>query len=130
MLTMYQQITIQTLHKQGKNKTQIAKLLGCHRHTVRKILNRNDPIEKQTSSKSSMFDPYKQHTPERWQKLISERSASCPDPAVNQSKRTVWQLFFPIRGSDTLPSAITRSWKHLLHCLRRRLSTLGVFPGN
>src|SRR5260370_22848412 len=42
MLTMYKQITVQTLHKQGKNKTEIAMLLGCHRH------------------KPSVLDPYKQ----------------------------------------------------------------------
>jgi len=60
MLTMYQQITVQTLHKQGRNKTEIAKLLGCHRHTVTNVLNRKTSIEKQTRNKSSMLDPYKQ----------------------------------------------------------------------
>ncbi len=57
---MYQQITVQTLHKQGKSKTEIAKLLSCHRHTVTNVLNRKTPIEKQTRNKSSMLDPYKQ----------------------------------------------------------------------
>jgi len=72
MLTMYQQITIQTLHKQGKNKSEIAKLLGCHRHTVRKILNRETIAEKQTRKKSSMFDPYKQQIA-AWQKADISR---------------------------------------------------------
>jgi transposase len=60
MLTMYQQITVQTLHEQGKNKSEIARLLNCHRHTVTNVLNRKTPIEKQTRNKSSMLDPYKQ----------------------------------------------------------------------
>src|SRR5436190_8024834 len=73
MLTMYQQITIQTLHKQGKNKTQIADLLGCHRNTIRNVLERENPIEKQTRSKSSLLDPYKQQIAEWHKGNISRR---------------------------------------------------------
>jgi transposase len=54
MLTMYQQITIKTLHNQGVRNTQIAKDLGCHRNTVVNVLQRN-VIEKQTRSKPSVF---------------------------------------------------------------------------
>ena len=60
MLTMYEQITIQTLHKQGVKKSQIAKQLGCHRNTIRKILRRNRLIERQTRLKSSVFDRCKE----------------------------------------------------------------------
>ena len=40
MLSMYKQITIQTLHKQGVKQADIAKQLGCHRNTVRNVLQR------------------------------------------------------------------------------------------
>jgi transposase len=59
MLTMYKQITIQTLHKQGIKKSQIAHQLGCHRNTVNNVLERKTVSEKQTRVKSSIFDPYK-----------------------------------------------------------------------
>jgi transposase len=62
---MNQQITIKTLSQQGKKVSQIARLLGCHRHTVENILKRPNTIEKQTRNKSSMLDPYKQ-TLEHW----------------------------------------------------------------
>src|SRR5258708_2796243 len=60
MLNMYKQITVQTLHKQGVPNSEIAKTLGCHRNTVRKILKRNTIIEKQTRVKSSIFDQCKE----------------------------------------------------------------------
>jgi len=47
--------------------TQIANLLGCHRHTVENVLERTTIIEKQTRSKSSMVDPYNQQI-EKWHK--------------------------------------------------------------
>ncbi|MBV8073588.1 MAG: helix-turn-helix domain-containing protein, partial [Acidobacteriaceae bacterium] len=46
MLTMYQQITILTLHKQGVKQAEIAKKLGCHRNTIRNVVRRKKPIEK------------------------------------------------------------------------------------
>ena len=58
MLTMYQQITIKTLVKQGEQKIRIAEQLGCHRNTVRNVLNRKQPMEKQTRNKPSCFDGY------------------------------------------------------------------------
>lgn len=58
MLTMYKQITIKTLHKQGLKQVTIAKQLGCHRHTVANVLDRKGFIEKQTRTKGSLFDPY------------------------------------------------------------------------
>lgn len=59
MLTMYQQITIQTLHKQGIKHAEIAKQLGCHRNTIRNVLQREKPIEKQTRVKPSSLETYK-----------------------------------------------------------------------
>src|SRR5881409_455058 len=59
MLTMYEQITIKTLHKQGIRKSQIARQLGCHRNTVNNVLERKTVSEKQTRVRSSLFDPYK-----------------------------------------------------------------------
>ena len=38
---------------------EIAKTLGCHRNTVRKILQRNSIVEKQTREKPSVFDQQK-----------------------------------------------------------------------
>lgn len=58
MLTMYQQITIQTLAKQGKKKTDIARELGCHRNTVRNIILVGSARERQTRVKPSYFAPY------------------------------------------------------------------------
>src|SRR3989344_466418 len=58
MLTMYQQITIKTLKKQGKKNGEIAKELSCHRNTVRNILSREGIIENQTRTKPSYFSPY------------------------------------------------------------------------
>jgi len=58
MLTMYKQITIHTLHKQGIRQSVIAEQLGCHRHTIANVLKREQFIEKQTRQKGSMFDPY------------------------------------------------------------------------
>ncbi|MFH1958965.1 MAG: IS21 family transposase [Patescibacteria group bacterium] len=54
---MYQQITIKTLHKQGKKKTQIAKELNCHRNTVSNIINR-ELVNQQTRNKLSYFDNF------------------------------------------------------------------------
>ncbi len=55
MLTMYQQITIKTLHKQGTKNAQIARRLGCHRNTVGNIIAREGLIEKQTRIKESVY---------------------------------------------------------------------------
>lgn len=60
MLTMYKQITIKTLHRQGFTQSTIAKQLGCHRHTIANVLRRENFIEKQTRQKGSLFDPYQQ----------------------------------------------------------------------
>jgi transcriptional regulator len=51
MLTIYQQITVQTLHKQGIKKSVIARQIGCHRNTVANILSRTALTEKQTRKK-------------------------------------------------------------------------------
>jgi transposase len=56
---MYKQITIKTLNEQGEKKSEIARMMGCHRNTVRNILGRDKYIEKQTRDKSSGFTPYK-----------------------------------------------------------------------
>ena len=71
MLTMYQQITIKTLAKQNKKHTEIAVELGCHRNTVRNIINRESVIGKGTRDKSSYFDPYRDQIKEWLDKKVS-----------------------------------------------------------
>lgn len=71
MLTMYKQITIHTLHKQRLKQSVIAKQLGCHRHTIANVLNREGFIEKQTRTKGSLFDPYQSQIEEWVKKDIS-----------------------------------------------------------
>ncbi len=71
MLTMYKQITIKTLHKQGLKQSVIAKQLGCHRHTIANVLQRGNFIEKQIRQKGSLFDPYKQQIKEWIEKKTS-----------------------------------------------------------
>ena len=67
MLTMYKQITIKTLHKQGLKQAAIAEQLGCHRHTIANVLQRKQIIEKQVRTKGSVFDPHKERIKE-WMK--------------------------------------------------------------
>lgn len=71
MLTMYKQITIKTLHKQGIKQVVIAGQIGCHRHTVANVLNREGFIEKQTRIKGSLFDPYRSQIEEWLKKDVS-----------------------------------------------------------
>ena len=71
MLTMYKQITINTLHKQGTKQSVIARQLGCHRHTIANVLQRENFIEKQTRQKGSLFDPCQQQIKEWIEKKIS-----------------------------------------------------------
>ena len=59
------QSSIKTLYQQGVKKSLIARLHGCHRHTVDNHLKRKSLIEKQTRKKSSMLDPYRK-TIEEW----------------------------------------------------------------
>jgi transposase len=59
MLTMHKQITVLTLHQQGKTNAEIARTLGIHRNTVWKVIKRNRIIEKQTRRKASELDPHK-----------------------------------------------------------------------
>src|SRR3989344_2541930 len=55
MLTMYKQITIKTLDKQGVKHACIARELSCHRNTVTNILKKEKLTEKQTRVKPSIF---------------------------------------------------------------------------
>lgn len=71
MLTMYKQITIKTLHKQGLKQAIIAREIGCHRHTVANVLEREGFIEKQTRIKGSLFDPFRLQIKEWIDKKIS-----------------------------------------------------------
>lgn len=71
MLTMYQQITIQTLAKQGRKKTDIARELGCHRNTVRNIILVGSAREKQTREKPSYFASYHDQIKEWVDKEVS-----------------------------------------------------------
>ncbi len=58
MLTMYEQITIKTLHKQGKTNAEIADMMGCHRNTITNILNQPEVRETVHRVKPSSFDTY------------------------------------------------------------------------
>lgn len=71
MLTMYQQITIQTLAKQGKKKKEIAREMGCHRNTVHNIILVGSAREKQTRDKPSYFDAYRGQIKEWMDKNVS-----------------------------------------------------------
>ncbi len=71
MLTMYQQITIQTLAKQGRKKADIARELGCHRNTVRNIILVGSAREKQTREKPSYFASYHDQIKEWADKKVS-----------------------------------------------------------
>lgn len=71
MLTMYKQITIKTLDKQGLKQSEIAQQLGCHRHTIANVLQRENFIEKQTRQKGWLFDPYQTQIKEWIDKDIS-----------------------------------------------------------
>lgn len=71
MLTMYKQITIKTLDKQGLKQSEIAKQLDCHRHTVANVLSREYLLEKQTRQKGSLFDPYQPQIKEWIEKKVS-----------------------------------------------------------
>jgi IS30 family transposase len=71
MLTMYEQITIKTLCNQGVKVAQIARQLGCHRNTVRNVLSRNNPVDKQTRVKISLLDPHKDKIKELRDKKVT-----------------------------------------------------------
>lgn len=72
MLTMYQQITVKTLAKQHKKQTEIATEMGCHRNTVRNIINRPTVVEKSTRNKTSYFDQYRDQIKELLAKKVSQ----------------------------------------------------------
>lgn len=55
-------ITIKTLYEKGYNKTQIAKIVGCSRKTVRRALSRIERGEEiKRKEVSSIIDPYKEY---------------------------------------------------------------------
>lgn len=72
MLTMYQQITVKTLAKQNKKHTAIAAEIGCHRNTVRNIINRSSIFEKSIRNKSSYFDQFHDQIKEFLDKKVSQ----------------------------------------------------------
>ena len=53
--------TIKTLYKRGSNKSEIARILGIDRKTVRNVLNKpeDEPIEKKPHP--SIYDPYREY---------------------------------------------------------------------
>lgn len=64
MLGMEQYTTINTLREQGHSKTKIAKMLGCSRKTVRKILKKLESGEEiiiKRESPEKMLDIYKDY---------------------------------------------------------------------
>ncbi len=68
---MYEQITIKTLCNQGVKVAQIARQLKCHRNTVRNVLARNNPTDKQTRIKTSLLDPHKDKMKELRDKKVT-----------------------------------------------------------
>lgn len=63
MLEVDMKTTIKTLYQKGYNKTQIGRMLGIDRKTVRKVL-KNDVQEKETGQESgwpSMLDAYREY---------------------------------------------------------------------
>ena len=57
--------TIRTLFQRGKNKSEIARILGVDRKTVRRVLNtpEEEPIEKKPHP--SILDPYREYIQEK-----------------------------------------------------------------
>lgn len=68
MLTLEQHMDILQLHRQGHNKSQIARLLGIDRKTVRtRLKDPNNPrVKRKPSLSSSQLDPYKEHIKNRF----------------------------------------------------------------
>lgn len=71
MLSMYKQITIKTLKKQGKANQDIAAAMQCHRNTVRNILSHDHFIERQTRERLSYFSSCKNRIKELLKSDIS-----------------------------------------------------------
>jgi transposase len=98
MLTVYHQITIKTLDKQGKPHTHIARELGCHRNTVRNVIKRKEVVEKQNRHKPSYFDAYRDKIKElldkkttrlRIQKILNEEcGVDLPTPPEGRYGQT------------------------------------------
>jgi transposase len=68
---MYQQITIKTLARQNEKRIKIAEQVGCHRNTVRNIINRDLVVEKGVRNKPSYFDSYRTQIKELIDKKVS-----------------------------------------------------------
>lgn len=97
---MYQQITIKTLKKQGKNNSQIAGLMGCHRNTVANVLKRKAVLEKQVRNKPSAFSPHKEKIKEYLNKGLS--------------KLRIWEILKEEYGVEASYSALMKYCrKHL-----------------
>ena len=61
MLEVDMKTTIKTLYQKGYNKTQIGRMLGIDRKTVRKVLKTDAETPKQAESKPSMLDEYRKY---------------------------------------------------------------------
>jgi transposase len=55
---MYQQITIKTLHTQGKTNQDIARIMDVHRNTVSNIIKRPEVLEHIIRNRPSSFSTY------------------------------------------------------------------------
>lgn len=71
MLNVYEQITIKTLHQQGLKQSEIARQLGCHRNTVRNVLNQ-EIRDGQTREKSSGCSPYHETIQGLWEDEVNK----------------------------------------------------------
>ena len=64
MLEVDMKTTIKTLYQKGYNKTQIGRMLGIDRKTVRKVLNQSDQVDKASAKDGlwpSMLDEYREY---------------------------------------------------------------------
>jgi transposase len=73
LLEVAMHTTIKTLYKRGVSKSEIARILGIDRKTVRSVLNKpeDEPIEKKPYP--SIYDPYREYIEK---KLSQELSAA------------------------------------------------------
>src|SRR3989338_8058155 len=99
MLSMYHQITVKILKKQGEAIKDIASSLKCHRNTVRNILSRDCLTDKQTRERSSYFSSYK------------DRTKTLLDSDI--SKFRIWEILRDEQGS-------TKSYIALCSYIRRQ----------
>jgi transposase len=61
MLEVAMHTTIKTLYKRGSNKSEIARILGIDRKTVRNVLNKPEDETIEKKPHPSIYDPYREY---------------------------------------------------------------------